>query len=379
MFLLFKRSVQVSFLILISAFPMAASADHGPKKMWKRQIVPYFTAHETGMVGPFEVNIQSYGSPSQASLPENTENYDKVFKDRVNLAAIVARNNTITYSRFNEKRKIGPDTPIQGMSMSKTALAGAVGSLLCNGDIKSLDDTMGLYSENLAATPYSEVTIRNVLQMNSGVTPLGRKDVKLSNRIAMGLAEFEGKADLLAAVQHFDKAVREQGAEHNYHAADSFALSLLISDITGISASQVFYENIFVRLNPVGAMHWAADNEGRTVSQARLVMTAPDWNSFGQFILNEIKSGSCIGNFFQDGLDRAVKTSRKNVGYGYQFWVYDINGEAAITMTGHGGFFNVLSQEKNTVLSIFSIDEKYKAGNLFSNGVLSKVAGKIIY
>ena len=24
------------------------SADHGPEKMWKRQIKPYFTAHETG-------------------------------------------------------------------------------------------------------------------------------------------------------------------------------------------------------------------------------------------------------------------------------------------------------------------------------------------
>lgn len=46
-----------------------------------------------------------------------------------------------------------------------------------------------------------------------------------------------------------------------------------------------------------------------------------------------------------------------------------------ITMTGHGGFFNILSQNKNKVLSIFSVDEAYKAGNLF--GDLESVVGEV--
>ena len=52
-------------------------------------------------------------------------------------------------------------------------------------------------------------------------------------------------------------------------------------------------------------------------------------------------------------------------------------GESVITMTGHGGF-NVLSIEKNTVISIFSLDEEYEAGNLFGNGVLAQIASEII-
>ena len=47
-------------------------------------------------------------------------------------------------------------------------------------------------------------------------------------------------------------------------------------------------------------------------------------------------------------------------------------------MTGHGGLFNVLSVEKNTVISIFSVDEKYQAGNLFSSEVLTRVASEIV-
>ena len=46
-------------------------------------------------------------------------------------------------------------------------------------------------------------------------------------------------------------------------------------------------------------------------------------------------------------------------------------------MTGHGGFFNVLSM-KNTVISIFSLDEEYEAGNLFGNGVLAQITSEII-
>ena len=45
-------------------------------------------------------------------------------------------------------------------------------------------------------------------------------------------------------------------------------------------------------------------------------------------------------------------------------------------MTGHGGFFNVLSLKKNKVLSIFSVDEKYKVGNLF--GELENVVGEVM-
>ena len=354
-------------------------ADHGPEKMWHRQIKPFFTAHDTGTIGPFKINIESFGKEQSREVKQIKEqNFDKFFDDKYNLAAIVRKNNKTVYARFDDGKKINSQTPLQGMSMSKTALGAAVGSLVCDGSIKSLDDEIGLYSVGLRDTPYSKILIRNILQMNSGVTPLNREDVRLASRMAIGMGKFAGKADVLAAVRHFKGTTRKQGKQHNYHAADSFALSVLIFELTGKSAAQIFYENIVKQFGPDGKIHWAADNMGRTVSQARLVMTAPQWNAFGQFIIDEIKAESCMGKFFKEGISSSVPTSRKNVKYGFQFWVYNVDGESAITMTGHGGFFNILSVEKNTVISIFSIDEKYKAGNLFSDGVLSRFASEIV-
>ena len=369
------RSVFCIMLLLM--LPNSVLADHGPKKMWKRQIQPYFTAHKTKKMGPFPIHVHSHGQETSLSVPrKNNKDFDKIFKDKVNLAALLRKDGQITYAHFNKKRGIDENTLLHGMSMSKTALAAALGSLICNGQIKSLTETMGTYSPILKRTPYADVSIKNVLQMNSGVSPLNDRGKKKANRMAMGIAEFEGKADLVAAVNMFNKTLRKQGTQHNYHTADPFALSVLITDITGKPASQVFYQNIYTAFAKSGQIHWAADKNGYTVSQARLVMKAADWSGFGQYILDEIKAGSCIGSFFEEGRKNAVSTTRRNVKYGYQFWVYKINGESVITMTGHGGFFNILSQQKNKVLSIFSVDEHYKAGNLFSD--LPKIVSPVM-
>ena len=56
---------------------------------------------------------------------------------------------------------------------------------------------------------------------------------------------------------------------------------------------------------------------------------------------DEVKADSCIGKFFKEGISTSVSTTRENVKYGFQFWVYDVGGESTITMTGHGGLFNV--------------------------------------
>ena len=369
-------------VILLTAWIIFFSpvhADHGPKKMWKRGIQPYFTAHQTGKLGPFDVAIQSFGKTPSGGIHEiQTEQFDRIFNDKHNLATIVRKNDEVVYVRFNEKLGINALTPMHGMSMSKTALGAAVGSLVCTGEIQSLDDPMGQYSISLRNTPYKGVTIRNVLQMNSGVTPPNREDVRLIGRMAMGMGEFAGKASVLSAVKHFGEPLRDQGTEHNYHAADPFALSVLISDLTRKSVAEIFFANVFSRFQSEGQMHWAADNDGRTVSQARLVMTPVSWNEFGQFILNEMREETCLGKYFTEGIERAVPTSRDNVGYGYQFWVYALDGEPVLTMTGHGGFFNMLRRTNNSVMSIFSVDPDYRVGNLFGNGVLVDIGEQVL-
>ena len=352
-------------------------ADHGPNRLWERKIEPYFTVHEDNYMGPFKVNVHSFGKKNAYEVGEiKKKNYDKYFDDKYNLATIVKKDGKIIYARFNKQKKIDANTLIQGMSMSKTALSAVVASLKCSGLIETLDDKVSKYSPTLANTPYKNVTIKNILQMNSGVTPLKEKYKKKMNRMAVGTRDYEEKGSVLNALLLLNENIREQGKLSNYHTGDTFALSLLISDITNKPASQIFYENIFLKWNKNnGLMHWISDKDGITVSQAHLTMSPYDWSNFGGFILDQISSKTCIGNFFLEGLENGVETIRENVKYGYLFWIYNVKKKPTIVMTGHGGFFNVLNQKTNSVLTILSVDPGYKKGNLFNN--ISQISGKI--
>ena len=367
-------------LVIYFSFIFISFADHGPKKMWKRQIVPYFDVHETKMMGPFKINVNAYGKKKNIdAVSVKKENFDNIFKDKNNLAAIIRKNKEVVYSSYNKKRNIDSNTILHGMSMSKTAVSTAIGSLLCDGKIESLDDELGKYSPSLKQTPYSKITIRNTLQMNSGVAPI-QNDYKLRrklNQMAMGMRKYEGKASVLKAVSILKGNDREQGSKHFYFSSDPFALSIMITDLTNKPASQIFYENAFKKFSKNKFMHWVSDKKGITVAQARLTMSALDWSNFGQFIHDEMLNNTCLGNFYKDGIKNAVETTRDGVKYGYQFWVYKVNNTPSLTMTGHGGFFNIINGEKNSIITILSVDEKYKYGNLFSKGIISKIAEEI--
>ena len=142
-------------LVIYFSFIFISFADHGPKKMWKKQIKPFFNLHETKMMGPFKINVHSYGEKKNLDAANvKKENFDNIFKDKFNLAALIRKNNELVYARYNKKRNIDNNTILHGMSMSKTALSTAIGSLLCDGKIASLDDELGKYSPSLANTPF---------------------------------------------------------------------------------------------------------------------------------------------------------------------------------------------------------------------------------
>ena len=367
-------------LVIYFSFIFISFADHGPKKMWKKQIKPFFNLHETKMMGPFKINVHSYGEKKNLdTVIIKKENFDNIFKDKFNLAALIRKNNELVYARYNKKRNIDNNTILHGMSMSKTALSTAIGSLLCDGKIASLDDELGKYSPSLANTPFSKISIKNTLQMNSGVEPV-QSDYKFRrklNQIAQGIGKHEGKADVRKAISLLKGNDREQGSKHFYNSSDPFALSILISDITNKPASEIFYENAYKKFNKNNFMHWLSDKKGISVAQARLTMTAVDWSNFGQFVHDEMINDTCLGKFYKEGIENAVETTRDGVKYGYQFWVYNVNGQPTLTMNGHGGFFNIVNTTNNTILTMFSVDEKYKYGNLFSKGMISKIAEEI--
>ncbi len=287
------------------------------------------------------------------------------------------RDGKVIYERYDTKRGIDNNTPLQGMSMSKTAVAASVGSLLCSGQIASLNDKAGKYSKFLASTPYGSVSIKNILQMNSGVSPLGRGDEKRFNQKSRGMQKFAGNGDIREALNFYKSASRNPGSQMNYHSTDSLALSVLVEEISGQSLAKYFYTNLYKEFGEYNFMQWTSDKNGTTVSFSDLVMTARDWANFGQYLMTQKIQNSCLGNFFSEGVEGSVDTGKENLSrYGYQSWVFNVNGNPTMVLQGHGGQFIVLDEVTNTLLLTISRNEQYEVGNLFSH--IHKIAERII-
>ena len=357
--------------LLLSALSMgsvAAFADHPPEKLF-RNFKAFGQLGETGQLGPFTVNVARFGNlPDGPVTSGPNSDFTGFLDDKFNLASIVMKEGAIIHEAYNDTRKIDSNTPLLGMSMSKTAVAAAVGSLICAGKIAKIDDRAGAYSGSLAETVFADVTIRNLLQMNSGVSPLGRGDEKIFNWKARGVNKFHGQASVREALRLYESASRPQGETMNYHSTDTLALSVLVEEVSGMPASHYFHEKVYSAFGKSGYMHWTGDKSGTTVSFSDLSMTARDWAYFGAYLMGEMERQTCLGNFFRDGIENAVSTGRKNGSrYGYQSWVFDVHGTPALVMQGHGGQFIVLDQANRTLLLTISINEEYAAGNLFAN------------
>lgn len=361
------KIVTVAGILISACASNLALADHSPKKMM-RNMQAYAQLGETGKLGPFDVNVSTFGSrPNGQATSKPNKKFNKFLGDKFNLAALVMKDGQIVYERYSNKRNINSNTPLLGMSMSKTAVSAAVGALLCEGRITSLDDTAGRYSPFLATTPYADVTIKNILQMNSGVSPLGRTDEKSLNHKSRGMQKFKGQADVREAIGFYKSAARQQGSTMNYHSSDTLALSALVEEISGQPLSAYFHDTVYKKFGRHNYMQWTSDKSGTTVSFSDLVMTARDWVNFGQFLMTEKKTKSCLGQFFNEGVSTAVNAGKKNGSkYGYQSWVFSVNGTPSMVLQGHGGQFIVLDEQNDTVLLTISMNEQYKAGNLFS-------------
>ena len=243
-----KRLVSGLLISSISLLPLSAMADHPPKRLLKN-FMAFSALGTTGKLADFDVNVTVYGAlPNGKTTTKDNLALDKIFADKFNLAAIVMKGDEIVYERYNSQIGIDSHSPLLGMSMSKTAAGAAVGTLLCDGRLKSLDDKAGDYSSFLRTTPYRDVLVKNILQMNSGVSPIGRSDEKRSNRKSRGVANFSGAPDVRGALKFYKMAARKQGETMNYHSSDTLVLSVLVEDIAGKPLSDVFHQHVFQKI-----------------------------------------------------------------------------------------------------------------------------------
>jgi len=350
-----------SVLLLMISLPLQAEVD---EKMHERLKGRDFMISMG--TGPTPINIFQPLDTVPLEFGKSV-NLDKFFDYKENLAAVALKNGQLVYERYDKKGGFADKFPAHGMSMTKTAVGLVIGHLLCDGKIQSLDDTMGKYSPNLAKSIYNEIKIKDVLRMASGVNR-DRKNERDYNQILRNRFE-DGTNDSVAVIQSLKSAYTKPGKISSYHTLDVTAATVLAKDISGISVDQMFFDKVYAKMHPEGKMIWWADKNGDSLGMAGLNMVARDWARLGQYMVDEMRDGSCIGKYVEDGIKNSIKTnSRDYQKYGYFFWVSNFSGKEYIVLTGKGGQVMVPNHYDDNVVVVLSASNfKYGRNHIITN------------
>ncbi|ESQ88612.1 hypothetical protein ABAC460_15075 [Asticcacaulis sp. AC460] len=271
------------------------------------------------------------------------------------------------------RNNTGPDTHYMSWSMAKSITSILIGKALEEGRIKSLDDKVVTYLPELKSGGYKDATVRQVLEMKSGVDYEERYD--FSNP---GPAAQNHENSLVLNITRFADAARTvpskaaPGSLFEYKTLDTAVLGWLVERVTGMNASTYMASRVWEPLGAQADGFFILDGEpgvGREFTGAGYNATLRDYGRLGQMMLNEgVANGTRI--LPQDWVKQSTAPAGPETpegGYGYQWWT--VANSNAYYAVGLQGQFIYVDPDTRTVvvkLSYFPPDDQMAYGEALS-------------
>ncbi|HYJ78830.1 MAG TPA: serine hydrolase [Longimicrobiaceae bacterium] len=199
------------------------------------------------------------------------------------LAFLVIHNDTIVYERYAPG--FDSATVSNAFSVSKSATSALVGIALARGEIRSLDDSVARYVPELRGRAYGPVTIRQLLDMRSGVR--WREDEgSVLQRASSDEARVYYTTDLHGLLRDLPRE-EPAGTRWRYKDTDAEVLGWVLERATGKPVA-TYMEEVLWR--PMGAEHegsWNLDRAGgHEKTSTGWNATARDFAKLGRLYLN---------------------------------------------------------------------------------------------
>lgn len=270
---------------------------------------------------------------------------------------IVLKDGAVAYERYERGNTAA--TQAIAMSMSKSTISFLIGNAVCDGLI-DINQTVDHYAPQLAEGGYKGVTVKNALQMSSGIG-FNEDYGDLSSDIVRYIIQI-----LTGSVKDFTahlQKVREQGTVNIYVSADTQVLSMVLEGATGKPMTDYFREKLWSRLGAEADAYWLADAKGDAVSAGGLNAVLRDYARFGLLYMNEGR------NFRGEQLvpaewvhasvtpdaphlmpGRDDPEQGKPLGYGYQWWIPG-KPQGDFVAVGIYGQFIYVNPERKVVIA----------------------------
>lgn len=274
-------------------------------------------------------------------------------------ALLVMRDGKILFEDY--RNRSDERTRFVSFSMAKTITGLLVGIAIDNGQIASLDDPAMKYVPELAGTGYDGVTIRQILQMRSGVDYQERYDFGDNPSFA---GKLHAQAIVLNRMRFADGALETKranppGSTFNYSTLDTFVLGWVLERATGKPLAAFTQEVLWKPLGAEADGFWLADGPpgtGRELAGMGFNAVLRDFGRLGQLMLQDgMRHGQRI---VPEGWMAAATTMlpfpsdgrrQGRSGYGFQIWQVD-DEPGAYAAVGLAGQYIYVHPQTRTVI-----------------------------
>jgi CubicO group peptidase (beta-lactamase class C family) len=211
-------------------------------------------------------------------------------------------------------------------SLAKSVCSTLYGSALADGVLDNLDDAVTKYLPALAGGAYREVSLRQVLEMSSGVAwDETYTDPRSERRRFLDLQLAGAPGSLVGMMASLPRA-RPAGSAFNYSTGETFLAGAVLEAALGGPLADYLSERLWAPAGMESSATWWLESPGGTaIGGSGLSATLRDYARFARFVLED----GCIGErrVVRSGwfAESTARTTTRGVArdYGYQWWLPD--------------------------------------------------------
>jgi CubicO group peptidase (beta-lactamase class C family) len=226
------------------------------------------------------------------------------------------------------------------MSMAKSITATLIGAALHQGHISSLDEPVCRYVPALAGSAYDGVTIRQVLQMSSGVRWNETYTDPASDRRRMLEAQLNQRPGALIECMAALQRAGPPGSVWNYSTGETQVAGAVLRAAVGQPIADYLSERIWARFGmEADASWWLESSDGMEVAGSGLSARLRDFARFGLFVLGGGMAGGeqILPAGWMEEAGSSKMVDGRVVPYGYMWWPMEASAGAV-----HQGAFRAI-------------------------------------
>jgi len=297
--------------------------------------------------------------------------YDYLALNRV-AGLLVLKNGEIALEDY--ELGTGRETRWISFSMVKSVVSTLIGAALNDGAITSLDDPVSKYVPELQRGAYEGVTVRNVIQMASGVKWNETYTDPKSDRRKLLELQLQQKPGTILPFMGGLSRVGAPGTIWNYNTGETFVVGAVVEGATKRPLTEYLSEKIW---KPWGmeadAEWWLVSPNGMAVGGSGLEARLRDYGRFGLLVeADGVIDGKRIvpeGWFNEAGSPKEI--GGKRVEYGYLWWTFPKGAavnEGAFQAEGIFGQHLYINRKESVVIVVWSARPKPTGSTVIEDG-----------